>query len=620
VSGKDTPPYTPGGEDEHMRTSWMSEASSNPNSTHTSPRFSGRPLPSRSNSSTQGVFSSPSITTSAAASTHSSTVPPSPSLYEERGRTLTRANPHPIPHHYNHFDPSLSTIHGSPSTNGAFLTTHPSMHAHAVGQGSHVSFDPQEEVYGEEEPRASRVRTSSSRSRPPPPSRRSTSVVFLSVGALVTFGGGMFSGGGVGTMDVQRGGRAWSSSGAEGALPAPAATSRLRHPSFFSPPSPSSPLALVLPASPHSRRSVIPVELSSSSSTESFAHPPPKDDDGDEDDEPLPHGPDWERIIGRASAWVCTTAYLTSRLPQLWQNVRPSFVSSSSFSSILTLFPPFQFRRRSCEGLAMTLFLFAFIGNTLYVLSILTNPLASSSPGYLLESTPYLLGSGGTLCFDLAILFQSVIYSERYKARRERRERRRTAGGLEAEEEAALLFDGDGEGGRTSTDDYGDNDTLRAARKSGRRSTASGGGGGGGSSRNSSRGYSVSRSVSTGGRSRVIRPPSTRRTTSNSTEMDRRPVSRNGSSTTLDRKGSESSLSRPPSSTRGLSFEDRSFEFGTGGRGVSRGRNEGGSGTSTPAGGSRDVSRARTSTTGGSSFAEASIPEEGESRITLRGD
>lgn len=31
--------------------------------------------------------------------------------------------------------------------------------------------------------------------------------------------------------------------------------------------------------------------------------------------------PDYERFIGRTSAWLCTTLYLTSRLPQIWENV-----------------------------------------------------------------------------------------------------------------------------------------------------------------------------------------------------------------------------------------------------------------------------------------------------------
>ena len=32
-------------------------------------------------------------------------------------------------------------------------------------------------------------------------------------------------------------------------------------------------------------------------------------------------GPPLERVIGRISAWTCTTLYLTSRLPQIWKNV-----------------------------------------------------------------------------------------------------------------------------------------------------------------------------------------------------------------------------------------------------------------------------------------------------------
>jgi hypothetical protein len=31
--------------------------------------------------------------------------------------------------------------------------------------------------------------------------------------------------------------------------------------------------------------------------------------------------PDFERVLGRIFAWMCTTLYLTSRLPQIWKNV-----------------------------------------------------------------------------------------------------------------------------------------------------------------------------------------------------------------------------------------------------------------------------------------------------------
>jgi hypothetical protein len=40
--------------------------------------------------------------------------------------------------------------------------------------------------------------------------------------------------------------------------------------------------------------------------------------------------PDTERIIGRISAWLCTTLYLTSRLPQIWKNVRPTILHFGS--------------------------------------------------------------------------------------------------------------------------------------------------------------------------------------------------------------------------------------------------------------------------------------------------
>ncbi|EMD37960.1 hypothetical protein CERSUDRAFT_113099 [Gelatoporia subvermispora B] len=102
--------------------------------------------------------------------------------------------------------------------------------------------------------------------------------------------------------------------------------------------------------------------------------------------------PSLEHVIGRISAWTCTTLYLTSRLPQIWKN----------------------FVRKSVEGLSMYLFIFAFLGNFFYVASILTSPkLAQAAPlasAYLRESIPYLLGSGGTLMFDVTIVTQSWLY------------------------------------------------------------------------------------------------------------------------------------------------------------------------------------------------------------------
>lgn len=42
---------------------------------------------------------------------------------------------------------------------------------------------------------------------------------------------------------------------------------------------------------------------------------------GDRGDKPPNSGSHYQRIVGRASAWICTTLYLTSRLPQIWKNV-----------------------------------------------------------------------------------------------------------------------------------------------------------------------------------------------------------------------------------------------------------------------------------------------------------
>ncbi|KIJ16758.1 hypothetical protein PAXINDRAFT_98569, partial [Paxillus involutus ATCC 200175] len=131
----------------------------------------------------------------------------------------------------------------------------------------------------------------------------------------------------------------------------------------------------------------------------------------------------YERVLGRIFAWLCTTLYLTSRLPQIWKN----------------------YVRKSVEGLSMYLFVFAFLGNFFYVLSILTSPKAHLPPPqsteFFRESIPYLLGSGGTFFFDVTIVAQSFIYKGKHPRRNHVRSRGgslvRSAG--VAEETAGLL-------------------------------------------------------------------------------------------------------------------------------------------------------------------------------------
>lgn len=75
--------------------------------------------------------------------------------------------------------------------------------------------------------------------------------------------------------------------------------------------------------------SVTPIDSDPVSINLEFAIP---DDPPPTHDHPRPSKPSDERVIGRIFAWLCTTLYLTSRLPQIWKNVRNII---SHLSSIL---------------------------------------------------------------------------------------------------------------------------------------------------------------------------------------------------------------------------------------------------------------------------------------------
>ncbi|KAG9102743.1 hypothetical protein FRC06_001275 [Ceratobasidium sp. 370] len=73
-----------------------------------------------------------------------------------------------------------------------------------------------------------------------------------------------------------------------------------------------------------------------------------------------------------------------------------------------------NYTRQSVDGLSISLFVFAFLGNFFYVASILTSSRMVGSPAqriqYVKDSLPYLLGSGGTFVFDMTIIIQSFVY------------------------------------------------------------------------------------------------------------------------------------------------------------------------------------------------------------------
>lgn len=93
-----------------------------------------------------------------------------------------------------------------------------------------------------------------------------------------------------------------------------------------------------------------------------------------------------QEIVGCAIGSISSMFYLCSRLPQIITN----------------------FRRRSTEGLALSLFCMVILGNLTYGLGILLkNPdLGQSEANYIEHHLPWLIGSLGVMSLDMIIIFQ----------------------------------------------------------------------------------------------------------------------------------------------------------------------------------------------------------------------
>lgn len=227
----------------------------------------------------------------------------------------------------------------------------------------------------------------------------------------------------------------------------------------------------------------------------------------------------------------------------------------------------------------MLLFLMAFIGNSLYTASILTNPHATE-PGYILESLPYLLGSGGTVCFDLTILTQSFLYSDKRKVAMDRIRRRKCRHTLVAEEEAALL-DSDLEEDVDTVDEGMTDDGASTAGRASRRS----------------RSVSTSRQTAS-----LTRSKSSRRS-------ERRGILKRSGSTEMGRRKTSSRSSSRDTTRHAHVVEDGSIDWrheDLGAEGMSDGRT------------SASTSRSRTRPSSVASVALGNIQEVGESAFNLR--
>ncbi|XP_075696626.1 lysosomal amino acid transporter 1 homolog [Rhinoderma darwinii] len=98
-----------------------------------------------------------------------------------------------------------------------------------------------------------------------------------------------------------------------------------------------------------------------------------------------------QEIAGCVIGSISSMFYLCSRLPQIVTN----------------------FRRRSTEGLALSLFVMVIVGNLTYGLSILLkNPdQGQSETNYIHHHLPWLVGSLGVMSLDLIIIFQFFVFS-----------------------------------------------------------------------------------------------------------------------------------------------------------------------------------------------------------------
>lgn len=127
----------------------------------------------------------------------------------------------------------------------------------------------------------------------------------------------------------------------------------------------------------------------------------------------VPIEPPHTSFIGQLASWVGAMSYFCARIPQLIKN----------------------YKRKSTDGLSPLLFISTLIANVTYTLSIFTSCSYLTDEdklGFVLNALPFIVGSAGTVVFDLIYFYQHyVLYAEDYNIRR-----------LESDEFTPLMNDG----------------------------------------------------------------------------------------------------------------------------------------------------------------------------------
>ena len=102
--------------------------------------------------------------------------------------------------------------------------------------------------------------------------------------------------------------------------------------------------------------------------------------------------------------------HVFARVPQIVKNVSFSFMLSLCVyltSLSLSTHPQLQFMRCSVEGLSIHMFILSILGNVTYGLGIL---LYSVDGIFLLQKLPWLIGSLGTMIFDITVSFSLCLF------------------------------------------------------------------------------------------------------------------------------------------------------------------------------------------------------------------
>lgn len=90
---------------------------------------------------------------------------------------------------------------------------------------------------------------------------------------------------------------------------------------------------------------------------------------------------------GTVVGWVSSFFYIAGRLPQLYLN----------------------YRRKTTEGLSILMYVFTILGNTCYLLSVLT---FSIEPEYITLNMPWIIMIVLTVSMDFIVIFQSRYYKK----------------------------------------------------------------------------------------------------------------------------------------------------------------------------------------------------------------